>query len=286
MSIELEIKQIISDQFSFYEKIENYYNFREKFESDEFDEVELIMDIEDKYAISIEENDFIKKVKTVEDMIIYIRNILEEWEEIESRFEILDIGNLFEINMSIEIERKFLLNSVWPVADHVFDYYYKQNYIRQAYFKNSNEMRVRIVNYDSAYITIKGKRKGISRTEFEYEIPCEEAEIIIKDFCAEEISKTRYSFKENKLIWEIDVFEGDNEGLVLAEVELDSEEQEIDFPDWVGKEVTNDKRYYNSYLSRHPYYKWENINSCESCASQYNCLGKGELCNDYVKEGK
>jgi CYTH domain-containing protein len=100
--------------------------------------------------------------------------------------------------------------------------------------------------------------RGAKRTEYEYEIPLAEAEAILKDLAEKPvIEKTRYRIEYRGLSWEIDEFSGENQGLILAEVELDAEDQEIELPPWIGEEVTRDPRYYNSNLVRHPYTKWE-----------------------------
>ncbi len=152
----------------------------------------------------------------------------------------------------IEIERKFLVKEEnWkPQGDGLK--------IIQGYLSVEPERTVRVrVAGERAFLTIKGKTVGIKRIEMEYEIPKSEGEILLKmclDFLVE---KRRYKEKNGNLVWEIDVFEGKNKGLILAEVELKREDQEIQIPDWVKKEVSGDKRYYNSYLVVNPYSEWE-----------------------------
>ena len=157
--------------------------------------------------------------------------------------------------MNTEIERKFLSNGYFPYWNYNNSIYYSEASIRQGYFR-TGDIRIRIMNEEIGFLTIKGERAEASRQEFEYEIPIHDADAMLLLFCPNTISKTRYSCKENDVIWEIDVFHESNEGLVLAEVELESEDQEIILPDWVGNEVTNDTRYYNYYLSKNPYRSW------------------------------
>ncbi|MBT8042394.1 MAG: hypothetical protein KJN98_04435, partial [Pontiella sp.] len=97
---------------------------------------------------------------------------------------------------------------------------------------------------------------GISRPEFEYPIPESDAVELLK-LCSHVVEKARYHIPYGSLLWELDVFSGDNEGLILAEVELESEEQAVDLPVWIGAEVTGDVRYYNAYLASHPFRGWE-----------------------------
>lgn len=151
----------------------------------------------------------------------------------------------------VEIERKFLVkNDNWKPAD-------KANKIKQGYLSVDPERVVRVrISDEKAYLTIKGKLVGIVRTEMEYEIPKDEAEILLKLCLNSAIEKTRYTKLINNLTWEIDVFEGVNDGLVMAEIELEDANQKIDMPDWAGEEVSTDKRYFNSWLSQHPFSSW------------------------------
>lgn len=151
----------------------------------------------------------------------------------------------------VEIERKFLINRErWKPAGSGVE-------IRQGYLSVHPErvVRVRIAG-EKAYITIKGKATGLVRPEFEYEIPKNEAEILLKMCLDFPIEKIRFKEKINGLIWEIDVFSGANSGLIMAEVELTSEDQKVVLPDWIAEEVSNDYRYFNSWLSENPYTKW------------------------------
>jgi len=154
--------------------------------------------------------------------------------------------------MAIEIERKFLLrNADWRAkADN-------GTVIKQGYLNTDKTRTVRVrLKGTKAYLTVKGETVGKSRAEFEYEIPVVDAEAMLK-LCEQPIiEKTRYLLVDDNLTWEIDIFDGDNKGLEMAEVELENENQEVPIPDWVGDEVTYDKRYFNSYLVNHPYRSW------------------------------
>lgn len=154
--------------------------------------------------------------------------------------------------MGIEIERKFLLkNDDWrDLAEGV--------YYRQAYLNSTRErtVRVRIIN-DKGFLTIKGVADGATRLEFEYEIPKDECNIMLDDLAEKPvIEKNRYKVDYKGFVWEIDEFFGENRGLIVAELELESEDQKFEIPEWIGKEVTGDPRYFNSNLIHHPYTKW------------------------------
>jgi CYTH domain-containing protein len=142
-----------------------------------------------------------------------------------------------------EIERKFLVKDCSVFQACSFDV------IKQSYLFNetSKSLRVRIKN-DVAFLTIKGNLVGISRDEYEYQIPIGEALEIIDKFKLKVLSKKRYYLKVAELTWEIDVFEGALSGLVVAEIELPSEHYEFKLPNWVGEEVTFDKSYFNAEL--------------------------------------
>ncbi|NEO28017.1 MAG: CYTH domain-containing protein [Kamptonema sp. SIO4C4] len=154
--------------------------------------------------------------------------------------------------MAQEIERKFLVKGEdWRNLGRGEVY-------RQGYFPTEEgcTIRVRVVG-DRAYLTIKGKTQGVSRTEFEYTIPVAEAEEMLETLCDRPlIEKTRYRINYHNFIWEIDEFQGENAGLILAEVELSSEEQEIPLPAWIGQEVSHDPRYFNINLMKFPYRYW------------------------------
>ncbi|XHU96229.1 MAG: CYTH domain-containing protein [cyanobacterium endosymbiont of Rhopalodia gibba] len=155
--------------------------------------------------------------------------------------------------MVIEIERKFLVKGdIWRSWGQ--GKIYRQGYILT---KNETTVRVRIVE-DCAFLTFKGKTKGFSREEFEYSIPLEDAEIMLKNLCDHPlIQKIRYRIHLGNLVWEVDEFQGENEGLILAEVELSSEDQYFELPAWIGEEITQDLRFYNVNLAKHPYLIWK-----------------------------
>ena len=154
--------------------------------------------------------------------------------------------------MGQEIERKFLLaNSDWKSQADA------GSTLCQGYLSSTPERTVRVrIKGQQAWITIKGKSEGISRQEFEYEIPVEDAKELLLLCEKPLIEKTRYLVRDKDLTWEIDVFEGENSGLVLAEVELPSADLEISLPGWIGREVSDDPRYYNSALIKHPFSTW------------------------------
>lgn len=150
-----------------------------------------------------------------------------------------------------EIERKFLIDKKrWKPKD-------KGHKIVQGYLSADPERVVRVrISDDKAFITIKGKPTGIVRTELEYEIPKNEAEVLMKMCLNSVVEKIRYKEQIGDLIWEIDIFEGKNKGLILAEVELESENQSIDLPDWATHEVSGETRYFNLWLSINPFINW------------------------------
>ena len=154
--------------------------------------------------------------------------------------------------MATEIERKFLVREgSWREAAAET---YRQGYLSTV---KERTVRVRTIN-DKGYLTVKGISVGASRLEFEYEIPVEEANQLLDDLCEKPlIEKNRYQLESGGLTWEIDVFFGDNEGLIVAEVELQSEDQVLEKPDWVAEEVTTDPRYYNANLIKNPYSSWQ-----------------------------
>lgn len=153
--------------------------------------------------------------------------------------------------MAAEIERKFLVSGDSWRAGAV------GVRIAQGYLCRDPERTTRIrVGGDKAWITIKGISRGIARAEFEYEIPVEDARALL-DLCLPSvIDKTRYKIPHGDHVWEVDVFHGDNEGLVVAEVELADESESPELPDWVGEEVSMDARYYNSALAKTPFSHW------------------------------
>lgn len=155
----------------------------------------------------------------------------------------------------LEIERKFLVNS-----DQFKTLAFAKNHIAQGYLNSHPERTVRIrIKGESGFLTIKGKgnESGLSRFEWETEIPLMEARHLIQLCEKGVIDKIRYEVRSGNHVFEVDEFFGDNEGLVIAEVELKSEDETFEKPDWLGSEVTNDERYYNAFLSQHPYKTWK-----------------------------
>jgi adenylate cyclase len=154
----------------------------------------------------------------------------------------------------IEIERKFLVNSDAFKYDAL-----RKNHIAQGYLNSAPERTVRVrIKGDTGYLTIKGKSNetGLSRFEWEKEIPLAEAKTLLLLCEKGIIEKNRYEVPVGKHLFEVDEFFGENEGLLLAEVELQSESEFFEKPHWLGDEVTQDQRYYNSYLSQHPFISW------------------------------
>ena len=156
--------------------------------------------------------------------------------------------------MAQEIERKFLIRDP-GIVDSLAGERLTQGYL--SHDKNAT-VRVRIAG-NSGWLTIKGKTVGATRIEFEYPVPQEDARQMLDELCnSGVIDKTRYRLPQGELCWEIDVFHGDNDGLIVAEIELPSEDTPFDKPDWLGQEVTGDARYYNSALSSTPFNQWAN----------------------------
>lgn len=154
--------------------------------------------------------------------------------------------------MKIEIERKFLV--LRDTYKNLKGCMYKQGYLLKDIDKT---IRVRIAE-NKGFLTIKTKTGSFSRGEFEYEIPLNDAEFMLNNLCEKSIiEKIRYISEFEGHIWEIDEFLGENEGLVVAEIELQSEDEEFLKPGFIGKEVTGDKKYYNSNLIKNPYKNWE-----------------------------
>lgn len=155
--------------------------------------------------------------------------------------------------MPTEIERKYLLkDDSWKsLAGQGAKYI-------QGYLVGSRYASVRVrIEGDKAFLNIKSATLGVRRQEYEYPIPVAEAQEILETLCEKPlIEKTRYEIEYQGLEWEIDVFDAENKGLIVAEVELDSEDQKIMLPDWCGEEVSDDARYYNVSLVRHPYSEW------------------------------
>lgn len=148
-----------------------------------------------------------------------------------------------------EIERKFIVNSnKWKKLTRLKVLNIKQGYLLKAV---NHTIRVRLTK-TAAFLTIKSPAKGLKRDEFEYEIPILDGQQLIKMCNSPIINKTRYIIQDNlKQIWEIDVYKGINKGLVIAEIELTDTKQHIRLPEWLGREVSYDKRYTNTYLASH-----------------------------------
>jgi len=155
--------------------------------------------------------------------------------------------------MPTEIERKFLLkNDSWRKdADEGI-------HMVQAYMSSNDKSSIRIRIYgDSANLNIKSKTLGIQRSEYEYPIPLEQAKEMLESLCDKPyIEKTRFHVMHDGHKWEVDVFAGENEGLIVAELELESVDETFTRPDWLGEEVSDDPRYYNICLVNHPYKNW------------------------------
>ena len=155
--------------------------------------------------------------------------------------------------MAVEIEKKFLLaNNKWR------DKVEKSVKFCQGYLVGSKKASVRVrIEADKSNINIKGATLGIRRQEFEYPIPMEDAKELLETLCdAPLIEKTRHYVYIGDHTWEIDEFSGDNAGLIVAEIELNNEKEHFEVQDWLGEEVSEDKRYYNSMLIKNPYKNW------------------------------
>ncbi len=154
--------------------------------------------------------------------------------------------------MGKEIERKYLVHNIDFLQGR------KGEKLVQAYLANTDRCVVRVrIKTESAYLTIKSNVSGMTRDEYEYPIPVKEAASMIASFGIQPtISKTRYIVPYAGNQWEVDVFDGDNQGLVVAEIELRSESQAFSLPEWVAEEVTADRRYYNAALVSDPYVTW------------------------------
>lgn len=154
----------------------------------------------------------------------------------------------------VEIERKFLVTS-----EDFKEEAFAKHQIAQGYLNSNPDRTVRIrIKGESGFLTIKGKNNdsGTTRFEWETEIALMEAKPLL-DLCEKGILlKTRYEIRVGKHVYEVDVFHGENEGLIIAEIELSSEQEVFEKPNWLGKEVTGDNRYYNSYISQKPFAAW------------------------------
>ena len=154
--------------------------------------------------------------------------------------------------MSTEIERKFLVvDDAWRAG--AAPVHYCQGYLSTA---KSATVRVRVAG-DAGYLTVKGSTIGVSRSEYEYEIPVDDARYMLEALCRKPIiDKHRSCIEFAGMTWEVDEFHGANDGLIVAEIELEREDQPIELPPWVGEEITEDRRYRNSNLAAHPYREW------------------------------
>jgi len=155
--------------------------------------------------------------------------------------------------MGMEIERKYLMDSdEWRGLAEGVDY-------RQGYLSTVKERTVRVRTIgDRGYLTIKGISTGASRSEYEYEVPVNDAHEMLDQLCKRPlIEKRRFKIPYAGLIWEVDEFFGENGGLIVAEVELEDENQPIELPSWIGEEVTGDPRYFNSSLVSNPFSTWD-----------------------------
>jgi len=155
--------------------------------------------------------------------------------------------------MGQEIERKFLINlSEWEKLDKPVGKHFRQGYIL-----TDPEKTIRVRKTETAgWLTIKGISVGATRLEYEYEIPLKEAEELLDNFSENELEKIRHEIVHANKLWEVDVFLGDNEGLIVAEIELLSENEPFEIPKWITEEVTHKKKYYNSNLTKHPFKNW------------------------------
>jgi len=156
--------------------------------------------------------------------------------------------------MAKEIERKFLVaHQAWRESVNTIHVY------RQGYLSYDSERTVRVRATEvTGYLTIKGITEGLTRDEFEYEIPLADALALLQLCERPAVEKKRYIVPNGAHVWEVDVFEGINEGLVVAEIELGSEDEAFDKPNWLGNEVSGDRKYSNSALSLHPFKDWSN----------------------------
>lgn len=154
--------------------------------------------------------------------------------------------------MGKEIERKFL------VKDDSFKNLTQGSKYRQGYLNSMKErvVRVRTID-DKGFLTVKGITTGATRVEYEYEIPVKDADAMLDDLCEKPlIEKNRYKIGFESFIWEVDEFFGENQGLIVAEIELEREDQHFEKPDWISEEVTGDPKYFNLNLIQNPYSKW------------------------------
>ncbi|MUP40047.1 CYTH domain-containing protein [Labilibaculum euxinus] len=152
--------------------------------------------------------------------------------------------------MPLEIERKFL------IKPNLLDLPKEGQKLIQGYIWSDPDksLRIRIAG-DQSFLTIKTGNNPLNRSEFEYQIPMKDAQDLLV-LCDSKIEKTRFVIPQNNLFWEIDVFEGDNKGLIVAEIELSSENENFELPQWIDREVTNESKFLNVELIKHPFSKW------------------------------
>lgn len=156
--------------------------------------------------------------------------------------------------MAIEIERKFLVsNDAWRQEAK------ESHLMRQGYVVGTRGASVRVrVTDEGAFVTLKGRKEGLSRSEFEYAIPLADGEEMLETLCSGGIiEKVRYRVPFGGRTWEVDEFRGVNEGLVVAEIEIEAETAVVELPPWVGQEVSDDPRYFNAALSTTPFSEWD-----------------------------
>jgi len=155
--------------------------------------------------------------------------------------------------MGVEIERKFLVkDDSWRSAVE------SEAHLVQGYLADGDTATVRVrITDDAAYLTIKGPTIGVRRSEYEYPIPLQDARIMLRELAVyPAIDKTRYQVRVGSHLWELDLFAGENAGLVLAELELGCEDEPFELPAWAGEDVSDDLRYYNVNLAWNPYRQW------------------------------
>ena len=158
--------------------------------------------------------------------------------------------------MALEIERKFLVHrQKWEALEKPTG-----AYLRQGYLLNEPDKTIRVRQTETTgFLTIKGLSVGATRPEFEYEIPRAEAGELLDGFSTGQLTKWRYRILRGHHVWEVDEFLGDNSGLIVAEIELSSEDEVVELPDWIDREVTEEAQYYNANLSMHPFSLWGSI---------------------------
>ena len=155
--------------------------------------------------------------------------------------------------MALEIERKFLVTSdAWRAQAR------SRELLRQGYLESGERSSIRVRTAgDKAWLNIKAKRSGMTRLEFEYPIPRQDADEILDELCkGPRVEKYRHEIPVGAHTWEVDEFLGDNQGLIVAEIELSDEAEQFERPAWLGEEVTHDERYYNFNLAKQPYTEW------------------------------